>query len=613
MNEKKAKIRLPLFGIPRLFPFLIPYRRTIGFMASLGFLSSLIDAVYPLFNRYALDHFVAERTLAGMGAFVGIYLAVLAVQVVINYRSLLDAGRIEMFIDRDLRNAAFDHLQTLSFSYFNQNSVGYVHARVISDTGKIGEAVSWRMMDCVWSGSYILCSVALMLLVDAKLASIVLCLLVVAAFVISLFEGRLVRLTRKIREINAKITGDFNEGITGIKTIRILGIERHMQRDFEEDTHMFLRESVRAVRSSALFISMLALLSSTALSLVLMQGGKLSGEGVMRIGTLSVFMTYALEMVDPLQNLIQNIAVFIRIQVNIERFTKLLSENPDVADSPEVIEKYGDTFHPKRENFEELTGDIEFRDVTFRYPDGEENVLEHFNLKVPHGMNVAIVGETGAGKSTLVNLVCRFYEPVEGQLLIDGRDARERSQLWLHSHLGYVLQTPHLFSGSIRDNLLYGRPDASDGDILRAIRLVSADKIPARMSGRDPDRGPLSDGDILAGLEADVGEGGNRLSTGEKQLLSFARALLADPKLLILDEATSSIDTLTEKEIQNAIRIVTHGRTSFVIAHRLSTIVGADLILFVRDGKIIERGTHAELMAMGGEYRKLYMSQFRIE
>ena len=469
------------------------------------------------------------------------------------------------------------------------------------------------MMDCVWSGSYILCSVALMLLVDAKLASIILCLLVVAAFVISLFEGRLVRLTRKIREINAKITGDFNEGITGIKTIRILGIERRMQRDFEEDTHMFLRESVRVGRSSALFISMLALLSSTALSLVLMQGGRLSGEGVMRIGTLSVFMTYALEMVDPLQNLIQNIAVFIRIQVNIERFTKLLAENPDVADSPEVIEKYGDTFHPKRENFEELTGDIEFRDVTFRYPDGEENVLEHFNLKVPHGMNVAIVGETGAGKSTLVNLVCRFYEPAEGQLLIDGRDARERSQLWLHSHLGYVLQIPHLFSGSIRDNLLYGRPDASDGDILRAIRLVSADKIPARMSGRDPDRGPVSDGDILAGLDADVVEGGSRLSTGEKQLLSFARALLADPKLLILDEATSSIDTLTEKEIQNAIRIVTHGRTSFVIAHRLSTIIGADLILFVRDGKIIEKGTHAELMAMGGEYRNLYMSQFRIE
>lgn len=265
-----------------------------------------------------------------------------------------------------------------------------------------------------------------------------------------------------------------------------------------------------------------------------------------------------------------------------------------MADSPEVVSRYGDSFHPKYENWEELKGDIEFRDVTFRYPDGEENVLEHFNLKVPHGQNIAIVGETGAGKSTLVNLVCRFYEPTEGAVLIDGRDARERSQLWLHSHIGYVLQTPHLFSGSVRENLRYGRPDASDDEILRALDMVSARQIVERMGG----------------LDSDVGEGGSHLSTGEKQLLSFARALLADPRLLILDEATSSIDTLTEKTIQNAIRVVKEGRTSFVIAHRLSTITDADLILVVRDGRIKERGTHRELMAKKGYYHSLYTRQY---
>jgi len=266
-----------------------------------------------------------------------------------------------------------------------------------------------------------------------------------------------------------------------------------------------------------------------------------------------------------------------------------------VADSPEVIEKYGDTFHPKRENWEELHGDVEFKDVSFKYPDGEEYVLEHFNLKVPRGTNIAVVGETGAGKSTLVNLVCRFFEPTEGRILIDGRDARERSQLWLHSNIGYVLQSPHLFAGTVRDNLRYGKPDATDEEIMEALRLVSADEVLAKMD---------------KGLDSDVGEGGEMLSTGEKQLFSFARAILADPRILVLDEATSSIDTVTEKAIQNAIETVIRGRTSFVIAHRLSTIVDADVILVVKDGKIIGQGTHRELMKQRGYYYKLYTKQY---
>ena len=233
--------------------------------------------------------------------------------------------------------------------------------------------------------------------------------------------------------------------------------------------------------------------------------------------------------------------------------------------------------------------------MTFRYPDGDEDVLEHFNLKVPQGTNVAIVGETGAGKSTLVNLVCRFYEPTKGQVLIDGRDARERSQLWLHSNIGYVLQQPHLFSGSVRDNLRYAKPDATDEEIHAALKLVSAEEVVDKLEN---------------GLDSDVGEGGSNLSTGEKQLLSFARAILADPKILVLDEATSSIDTETEKRIQNAIRTVIQGRTSFMIAHRLSTVVDADVILAVRDGRIVEQGTHHELMQKRGYYYELYTRQF---
>ena len=292
------------------------------------------------------------------------------------------------------------------------------------------------------------------------------------------------------------------------------------------------------------------------------------------------------------------ISDLITTQVNIERFTDLLAVKSDVIDSPEVIEKYGDTLNPKKENWEPLKGDIEFQDVTFRYPDGEETVLEHFSLKVPFGTHLAIVGETGAGKSTLVNLVCRFYEPTQGCLLIDGRDARQRSQLWLHDSIGYVLQTPHLFSGTIRENLLMGNPEATEDQIWQAIRAVSAEDVIAHLE---------------KGLDTDVGEGGDLLSTGEKQLISFARAILADPRILILDEATASVDTLTEAKIQAALEGVTAGRTCLMIAHRLSTVRNADMILVVRNGRIVEQGTHAQLLQLKGYYFELYTRQYTDE
>ncbi len=598
MNTKKKKDKqktLPLFGLPRLIPYVKPYRKMMVGMILMGIVSSLIDSIYPLFNRYALNHFVGENTLQGLPVFIALYVGILLFQVLDNYISTYWCGKVEMSVDRDLRNASFNHLQTLSFSYFNQNNVGYIHARVMSDTGKIGELVAWRMMDMVWHGSYLIFVVAVMLIINLRLALFILILVPIAVLLITYFQKKLVVLNRKIRELNSTITGNFNEGITGARSIKTMVIEEKIQKDFEEDTTKMRRTSVHATHFSGMFTATVTLMSSMALSLVLWKGGQLTGERLMEIGTLSVFMSYALGMMEPLQFIIETISALIAIQVNIERLTDLINTESDVADSPEVIEKYGDTFHPKKENWEDLKGDIEFEDVSFKYPDGDEYVLEHFNLKVKHGANVAIVGETGAGKSTLVNLVCRFFEPTSGRILIDGRDARERSQLWLHSHIGYVLQTPHLFSGSVRENLRYGRPDATDEQIWEALRLVSADQVVNRMDH---------------GLDSEVGEGGDLLSTGEKQLLSFARALLADPQLLVLDEATASIDTMTEKAIQDAIDTVIEGRTSFMIAHRLSTIVNADVILVVQDGKIIERGTHHELMKKRGHYFELYTRQY---
>lgn len=586
------------FGIPAIMPYVKPYKNLLIAMVVTGAIGSGMDAIIPLFQQYAINNFIGGKALSGLWVFIALYVLVMVIQVVTNYISSLGACKAEMFVGRDLKRASFDHLQTLSFSYFNQNSVGYIHARVMSDTDRIAGTLAWGIMEAVWYVAYLVLAIVMMLILNWKLALCVIAVLPIAVLLSSFFQKKMLFYQRKVREENSQITSAFNEGISGAKTIKTLVIEDKVEREFDELTGEMKRLSVRHMHFRSMFMSTTAFVSCVALAVVLWRGGIISSEGVMLIGTLSAFISYAQGMMEPIQFLVQVISSLINVQVNVERFTKLMNTESDVSDSTEVVEKYGDTFNPKRENWEPLHGDIEFRDVSFRYPDGDEYVLRHFDLTVPQGTNVAIVGETGAGKSTLVNLVCRFFEPTEGSVMIDGRDARERSQLWLHSNIGYVLQTPHLFSGTVLENLRYGKADASMEEIEAAVKAVSADKLIARL----PD-----------GYNTVLGEGGGGLSTGEKQLLSFARALLADPRIFVLDEATSSVDTVTEQLIQNAIEKVMQGRTSFVIAHRLSTIRRADVILVVSDGKIVERGTHSELMKAKGEYWKLYTMQYREE
>ena len=594
-TETENKKSLPFFGIGRLLPFLKKYRMRFVGMIVFGLCGSAVDILIPLLQRYALDHFVAQNTLDTLVWFILLYIAAVVFAGLVNYIAFSLAFRTEVNVNRDLRNAAFKHLQTLSFSYFNQNSVGYIHARVMSDTSRIGSLVSWTMVDGVWQASYFIGAIVVMFAVNAKLAALVVVIVPLIVVLFSIFQKLLIRANREVRELNSHITGDFNEGITGAKTIKTLVIEDDMGEKFVEDTKKMRSKSVHAARLRGLFAATMNLASSVALAVVLWRGGYIAAS---EVGTFSMFMSYAQGMMEPVRWIIDAISDLITTQVNIERLTNLLAVRSDVTDSDEVVSVYGDVFEPKRENWEKMQGDIEFDDVSFKYPDGDEYILEHFNLKIPHGSNIAIVGQTGAGKSTLVNLVCRFYEPTSGRVLIDGKDARERSQLWLHSSIGYVLQTPHLFSGTVRENLLYGNPNATDEDIMKALRLVSAEGVVAKLE---------------KGLDSDVGEGGDMLSTGEKQLLSFVRAILADPAILVLDEATASVDTLTEKKIQSAISEIIKGRTTLMIAHRLSTVRDADLILVVRDGKIIEQGTHAELLAMRGYYRELYTRQYEEE
>ena len=598
-NKKENEFkRLPYFGINKLLPYLKPYRGIIFWMITLGFAGGLVDIILPLFQEYAIDHFIAKQTLDTMDTFIWVYLGVLAFQVIANGISAYQACQIEMYVGRDMKRESFNHLQTLAFSYFNQNSVGYIHARVMSDTLKIAGIIGWGLVDMFWALLYVVGIFVIMFFLNVKLAFLLLLIVPCLAVITVFFQNKILHWNRKTRKINSQITSSYNEGITGVKTSKSMGIEKQNETAFFEQTASMNHAASRAAKLNAIFIPTILFFSSVASAIVLSKGGYMVESQLIELGTLSVFISYAVIIFEPIQQLARLLADLISCQANIERVMDLLSQEPNITDTKEVIEKYGDSFHPKKENWEKIKGDILFEDVSFMYPDGKEWVLEHFNLHVPAGTNVAIVGETGAGKSTLVNLVGRFFEPTKGRILVDGVDYRERSQLWLHSQIGYVLQNPHLFSGTIRENIRYGRLDATDEEIYEAAERVSADEVVKKLE---------------KGYDSDVGESGGRLSTGEKQLISFARAILANPAIFVLDEATSSIDTDTEQLIYQATQKLLKGNTSFIIAHRLSTIRNADVILVVKDGKVIEQGNHKELLAKRGYYHDLYYKQFEEE
>ena len=582
----------------KMLPYFKPYKKYFFITFSLNILLAGVDVLVPLFQSYAIDHFIIPDSLKGIHAFVLVYVAVIVAQTISVYLSVHAATTIEMNIGKDLKWAQFRHLQTLSFSYYNTTPVGYIHARVMSDTLRIAGMIAWGLVDMFWALIYVAGVFAIMFFLNARLAFLLLLIVPCIAVLTVFFQNRILHWNRKVRKINSQITNAYNEGITGVKTSKSMVIEKDNEQAFFKITEDMRYAGCRAAKLNAIFIPTILFFSSVASALVLSRGGYMVQKDLIQLGTLSVFISYAVVIFEPIQQLARLLADLISCQANIERVMDLLSQEPNVVDGKEVQEKYGDNFQPKKENWEKIRGDIVFEDVSFRYPDGKEYVLEHFNLHVPAGMNVAIVGETGAGKSTLVNLAGRFFEPTSGRILIDGVDYRERSQLWLHSQIGYVLQNPHLFSGTVKENIRYGRLDATDEEIIQAARSVSADVVVNKLE---------------KGYDSDVGESGGRLSTGEKQLISFARAILADPAIFVLDEATSSIDTGTEQLIQKATEKLLKGHTSFVIAHRLSTIRNADLILVVKDGKIIEQGTHKELLAEKGYYHDLYYMQFEEE
>ncbi|MDR3121568.1 MAG: ABC transporter ATP-binding protein/permease [Clostridiales bacterium] len=634
----QGKLDLKIWG--RMLRFLLPYRKKAAALVVFMIVGGGIDASFTMLQRYAIDRFIGEKTTDGLALFSVAFFVVLVLQATNMFFLIKFAETLAITVCYDLRKEGFRHLQRLSFSYYDKTQVGWIVSRLTSDTYSLSGILTWGVVDIVWALAIMGFVAVYMCILNYRLALIMLAVLPVLAVSTLYFQKRILKYHREVRKDNSKITGGFNEGITGARTSKVLGTEGVNLRGFRGLTDNKYRSTVMAVTFSSLFLPVVMTLGSVATALVvwaggngLIAGGAAAGAaagavgtagaavdaagaagavvgsaginggsfiGVISFGTLAAFLTYSMQIFEPLREIARVIANIISTQASAERVVSLLDSKIEIEDSDEVARVFGDESNPKRENWPPLHGDISLRDVTFSYEQGDDrkNVLEHFNIDIRQGETIAFVGETGVGKSTIVNLVCRFYEPQEGRVLIDGVDVRERSQLWLQSHLGYVLQDPHLFSGTIRENIRYGRLTASDAEVEEAAKVVKVHDYILSLPG---------------GYETEVEEGGSRLSTGQKQLISIARAVLADPRIFVLDEATSSVDTETEKLIQDAIQYIMRGRTSLVIAHRLSTIRSADRILVIREGGVAEQGPHSELMRQKGRYYRLYMNQFMDE
>ena len=508
------------------------------------------------------------------------------------------AGIVEVEVAHELREEAFIKLQELPFSYYDKTAAGWIMARLTSDSRKLAEIISWGIVDFVWGFATMIGILVVLYVIFWPLAIIITILAPLLFLICIYFSKTILSAYRNVRKTNSKITGSYNEGILGTKTTKTLVLEDRKNKEFQELCTTMKKDSIKAIIRTSIFWPLVLVLGYIGVASTLRIGSGFVlgefGEYTITVSILYLFISYTQMFFDPIMQIARILANLQQAQASAERIIDLIETEPDIKDTDEVVEKYGTLLNPKRENWEELIGDIEFKNVSFSYIENEQ-VLKNFSLNIKAGTSVALVGATGSGKSTIVNLICRFYEPTSGEILIDGKNYKERSIGWLHENLGYVLQTPHLFNGTIMENIRYGKLDATDEEVYQAAKAVSADEFINQLDMK---------------YETNVGEGGAKLSLGQRQLISFARAVLCNPRILILDEATSSIDTKTEYAIQSIINELLKGRTSFIVAHRLSTIINADIILVIKDGEILEKGNHKELLKLKGEYYNLYKNQF---
>ncbi len=558
------------------------WKWVIGFLIAIASVSGL-DSFFTFLSKRIIDEGIVPGNKDALVGILTIYGALLVVQALFVFFFIYLAGVLGERIRYDLRKSLFNHLQKLSLSYYSRTPVGWIMSRVTSDTERVADLVTWGILDMTWGFMNIVTSMTFMIIISWKLAILVFISLPILLYVSIQFRKRILVQFRNVRKLNSKITGAYNENITGVRVIKALGREAGNLDEFGVITHDMYKASYRAAWLSALFLPTVQIISSFALGAIVWYGGLQADYGIITIGGIQAFVSYVTFMMWPIQDLARVFAEMQHAMASGERIFSLLDSVPSVKDKPEA-------YDPST-----IFGEIEFDHVMFAY-ENDKPVLKDFSLKVNPGETIALVGPTGGGKTTIVNLLCRMYEPTQGKIKINGKDYTDFSLHGIQSRIGMVLQTPHLFSGTIRENLRYGRLDASDEEIEKAAKLAGAHEFITKLE---------------KGYEEPVGEGGNLLSVGQKQLISLARAVLANPELFIMDEATSSVDTLTEALIQQGMETLMKKSTSFIIAHRLSTIKRANRILVIEDGQIAEIGSHSELLKKRGKYYRLYTKQFR--
>ncbi|HRK29706.1 MAG TPA: ABC transporter ATP-binding protein [Tepidisphaeraceae bacterium] len=592
---KGQQINLALWR--KLAKFVFPFKRKVAGLVLLAVTLSVCDVALPFITGKVID---AIRTPDGALARWAIaYVATCALLSVCVFLFILAAGAISIGVCADVRTAAFDKLQELPFSYFDRRAVGWLMARLTSDCSSLSRVAAWGTLDIVWGVTTISLMAGVMFWLNWRLALIVCLVAPLLFFTTWFFKRRLLKANRRIKKTNSQLTAAFNEALQGVRTTKSLVREHQNAREFADQTAAMYRHSMQSAIYSAVFMPMVTSICALGIALALWAGGLDVINQTISLGLLVTFLQYAANLQGPAQELANTLTMVQSAQASAERIQGLLDEPLVIEDSPQVKSRIAAAINLRSgdvaiDGYPERIETIEFRNVSFEYKEGQP-VLHNFSLIVQAGETIALVGATGGGKSTIVSLVCRFYEPTSGQILINGVDYRERSLRWLHGNLGMVLQQPHLFSGPIRENIRYGKLDATDAEVEAAARLTNAHSFIEK----------FQDG-YLAG----VGEGGNQLSTGQKQLIALARAVLADPQIFVMDEATSSVDTQTERDIQTAVETVLEGRISFVIAHRLSTIRNADQIIVIDGGRIVEQGDHRSLIAARGRYFELYSNQF---
>ena len=539
----------------------------------------------PYFVKLAIDEGISKNDLVALRNIVLIYSLISIVQWITNILRVRMMSRVGQNVLYDVRTAMFDHLQKLSLSFYNRYSVGRVITRVINDVGTLREFVTWATLAIVRDLLAIVGILFAMLTLDLRLSLLTFTVLPVMVVATIFFRRAARRNYRKVRAAVSWTNSVLAENVNGVRVVQAFSRQSHNYRNFKDYVNRyFLERSLDAAKVASIFTPIVDVLGAIATALVVYVGGTaVLGESITP-GVLIAFVLYIDRLFDPIRDLSRRFDTLQSTMAGGERILELLHTPVEVQDAQDARQMSA------------IHGEVRFDNVSFHYSDDPALVLDGIDLQVRAGETVALVGETGAGKTTIVKLLTRFHDPTSGSVLVDGVDLRSVTQQSLRKQMGMVLQDPFLFNGSVQENILFGRLDASDEDVSAAAKAAGAHDFIMRLKN---------------GYDTSVEEGGATLSVGQRQLISFARALLADPRILILDEATSSVDTQTEQIIQKALAALLKGRTAFVIAHRLSTITNADKIVVIHDGKIVEQGTHAELLANQEMYYELYKTGFQ--